>query len=160
MGKQWKQWQTLFSWAPKSLQMVTAVMKLKMLAPWKKSYNKSRQHIKKQRHYFADKGLSSQSYGFSISHVWMWTVVLEEALESPLDCKKIQPVHPEGNQSWIFFGRTDAEAEIPILWLPDVKNWLIWKDPDAGKNWKWEEKGMTENETVGWHHRLNGHEFE
>jgi len=81
-------------------------------------------------------------------------------LESPLDCKVIQPVHPKGNQSWIFIGRTDFEAETPILWPPDAKNWLIWKDPDAGKDWRWEEKGTTEDEMVGWHHWLNGHEFE
>ena len=127
------------------------------LAPWKKSYDQSRQHIKKQRHYFANKGLSNQSCGFSSSHVWMWeldhkeswvpkkwcfwTVVLEKTLESPLDCKEIQPVHPRGNKSWIFTGRTDAEAETPILWPPDVKNWFIWRDPDAGKDWRWEEKG-------------------
>ena len=120
--------------------------------------------------------LSSQSYGFSSSHVWMWeldykeswvpknwcfwTVVLEKTLESPLDCKEIQPVHPKENQSWIFIGRTDAEAETPILWPPDMKNWLIWKDPDAGKDWRWEEKGRTEDEIVGWHHQLNGYEFE
>ena len=109
------------------------------------------------------------------SHIWMWeldykeswalknwcfwTVVLEQTLESPLDCKEIQPVHPKGNQSWIFIGRTDAEAETPIIWPPDAKNWLIWKDPDAGKDWRW-EKRMTEDEMVGWHHQLNGHEFE
>ena len=126
--------------------------------------------------YFANKGASSQSYGFSSSHVrmseldykeswdpknwWFWTVVLEKALESPLDCKEIQPVHPKGNHSWIFIGRIDAEAETPILWLPDVKNWLIWKDPDAGKDWGQEDKGMTEDEMVGWHHWLSGHEFE
>ena len=86
-----------------------------------------------------------------------WTVVLQKTLESPLDCRDIQPVHPEGNQSWVFIGRTDAEAETPILWPPDVKNWLIGKDPDAGKNWGQEEKGTTEDEMVGWHHRLNGH---
>ena len=86
-----------------------------------------------------------------------WTVVLEKTLESPLDCKEIQPVPPKGNQSWIFIGRTDAEAETLILWPPDVKSWLIWKDPDAGKDWRWEEKRTTEDETVGWHHRLNGH---
>ena len=119
MGKQWKQWQTLFWGALKSLQMVTAAMKLKN-APWKKSYDQPRQHIKKQRHYFANKGPSSQSYGFSSGHVWMWeldhkeswapknwcfwTVVLEKTLESPLDCKDIQPVLPKGNQSWIFIG--------------------------------------------------------
>ena len=174
IGKQEKQWQTLFLAAPKSLQMVTAATIKKTLALWKKSYNQPRQHIKKQRHYFDNKGLSSQSYGFSSSHVWMWeldnkegwapknwcfwTVVLEKTLESPLDCKEIQPVHPRGNQSWIFTGRTDDEAETPILWPPDVKNWLIWKDPDAGKDWR-QEKGTTEDEIVGWHHRLNGHEF-
>ena len=138
----------------------------KTLAPWKKSYDQLRHHIKKQRHYFAHKGPSSQSYGFSSGHVWMWemdykeswvpknwcfwTVVLERTLESPLDCKEIQPVHPKGNQSWIVIGRTDAAAETPGLWPPDKKNWLIRKDPDAGKDWWWEEKGMTEDETVGW----------
>ena len=120
----------------------------KMLAPWKKSYGQPRQHIKKQRHYFANKGLSSQSFGFSSSHAWMWkldykessvpknwcfwTVVLEKTLESPLDCKEIQPVHPKGDQSLIFIGSIDAEAETPILWPPDVKNWLLRKVPDAG----------------------------
>ena len=89
-----------------------------------------------------------------------WTVVLEKTPESPLGCKEIQPVHPKGNQSWILIGRTDAEALIPILWPPDVKNWLIWKDPDAGKDWRRDEKGTTEDEMVGWHHQLSGHEFE
>ena len=89
-----------------------------------------------------------------------WTVVLEKTLESPLDCKEIQPVHPKVNQSWIFIGRTDAKAEAPILWLPDAKNWLIGKDPDAGQDWRQEEKGVTEDEMVGWHHQLNGHKFE
>ena len=129
--------------------------------------------IKKQRHYFADKGPSSQSYGFSSSHVWMWeldykkcwvpcfwTVVLEKTLKSPLDCKEIQPVHPKGNQSWVFIGRTDAEAETPTLWPPDVKNQLIWKDLDVGKDWRWEEKEMTEDEMVGWQPQHNGNEFE
>ena len=127
-------------------------------------------------HYFANKGPASQSYGFSSSHVWLWelgykeswalktwyfwTVVLEKTLESPLDCKEIQPVHPKGNQSWVFIGRTDVETEILILWPPDVKNWLIGKDPNARKDWKREEKGTTEDEMVGWHHRLNRHEFE
>ena len=149
---------------------------LKALAPWKKSYNQPRQHIKKQRHYFANKGPSSQSYGFSSSHVRMWkldykeswapknwcfwTVVLEKTLESPLDCKESQLVNPKGNQSWIFIGRTDAKAETPILCPPDAKNWLIGKDPDSGKDWRQEEKGMTEDEMIGWHHQLNGHEFE
>ena len=172
MGKQCKQWQTLFSWAPKSLQMVTAAMTLKDTCSLEESYAQPRQHIKKQRHYFDDKGPSSQSYSFSSSHVWMWelnykencapknwcfwTVVLKKTLESPLDCKEIQPVNPEGNQSWIF---TDAEAEAPILWSPDVKNALIVKDPDPGKDWRQEEKWITEDEMVGWHHWLDGHEF-
>ena len=127
----------------------------KTLAPWKTSYDQSRQHIKKQRYYSANKGPSSESYGFSSSHVWMWelnykeswvpknwcfwTVVLEKTLESSLDCKKIQPVHPKGNQPWIFIRRTDVEAETPILLPPDAKNWLIRKDPVAGKDWRWEE---------------------
>ena len=85
-----------------------------------------------------------------------WTVVLEKTLESPLDCKENQPVHPKGDQSWVFIGRSDAEAETPILWPSDVKSWLIWKDPDAGKDWRQEEKGMTEDEMVWWHHQLNG----
>ena len=125
-------------------------MKLKRLVLWKKSYDQPRQHTKKQRHYFADKCPSSQSYGFSTGHVLMWklgykegwapknwgfwTVVLEKTLESPLGCKEIQPVHPKGDQSWIFIGRTDAEVETPIFWPCGLKNWLIWKDPDAGKD--------------------------
>ena len=88
-----------------------------------------------------------------------WTVVLKKTLESPLDCKEMQPLYPKGDQSWVFIGRTDVEAETPVLWPPDVKSWLIWKDPDAGKDWGQEEKGMTEGEMAGWHHRLNGHEF-
>ena len=88
-----------------------------------------------------------------------WTVVLEKTPESPLDCKEIQPVHPKGDQSWVYIGRTDVEVETPILWPPDAKSWLIWKDPDAGKDWGQEEKGTTEDEMVGWHHRLNGHGF-
>ena len=145
-----------------------------MLAPWKKSYDKPRQHVKKQTHYFVNKGLYSRSYDFSRSHVqiweldhkkgWVqkdwcfWTVVLEKTLESPLDCKEIKPVNPKGNQSWIFVGRTDAEAT--ILWSPDAKSRLIRIDPDTGKDWRQEEKGTTEDEMVGWHHQLNGHEFE
>ena len=89
-----------------------------------------------------------------------WTVVLEKTLEGPLDCKEIKPVHPKGNQSWMFIGRTNAETKAPIIWSPDEKNWLAGKDPDAGKDWRQEEKGMTEDEMVGWHHRLEGHEFE
>ena len=137
-----------------------------MLTPWKKSYDQPRQHIKKQRHYFANKGPSSQSCGFSSGHVKMWkldykeswapknwcfwTMVLEKAPESPLDCKESQPVHPKGNQSWIFIGRTDVEAETPILWPLDAKGWLIWKDPDPGKDWRWEEKGRRRGQRMRW----------
>ena len=139
-----------------------------------KSYDQPRQHIKKQRHYFANKGPSSQRYDFSSSHVWLWeldykecwvlknwcfwTMVLVNTLESPWDSKEIKPVHPKGNQSWIFIGRTDAEAEALILWPPDAKNWLIGKDPDSGKDWK--QKVIIEDEMVGWHHGPDGHEFE
>ena len=120
--------------------------------------------------------LSSQSYGFFSSHVgmwelnykeswapknwWFWTVLLEKTLDSPLDHREIKPVHPKGNQPWMFIGKTGAKAEAPMLWPLDVKNWLIWKDPDAGKNWRQEDKGMTEDEMVGWHHWLNGRESE
>ena len=144
MGKQWKQWLSLFFWAPRSLQMVIGAMKLKD--------------------------------AYSSGHVWMWeldcgeswapknwcfwTVVLEKTLESPLACKEVKPVRPKGDQSWVFIGRTDAEAEAPILWPPDAKSWLIRKDPDAGTDWRQGEKGAIKDELVGWHHRLNGHEFE
>ena len=130
----------------------------------------------RERHYFANKGLTSQSYGFFSSHVWMWeldyteswalknwcfrTVVLEKTLESSLNRKEIKPVNLEGSQSWIFIERTDTEAEAPILWPSDAKNWLIWKDPNAGQDGRQEEKGTTEDEMAGWHHRLDGHEFE
>ena len=195
-----------------------------MLTPWKKSYDKPRQHIKKQRSYFTNKGLSSLSYGFSSSHVWMWVLnckdswvlknwcfwtVVFKTLESPLDCKEIQAVHPKGDQSWVLIGsacihakslqlcptlynpmdcsppgssvhgilqarilewvampfsksigRTDAKAEASILQPPVGKSRLVGKDPDAGKDWRQEEEEMTEDEMVGWHHRLDGHEFE
>jgi len=106
-------------------------------------------------------GCESWDYkeGWMLKNWCFWTMMLEKTLESPLDCKEIQPVHPKGNQSWIFIGRTDAEAETPILWPSDEKNWLIWKDPDARKDWR-QEKGMTEDEMAGWHHWLHGHEFE
>ena len=142
----------------------------------REAYDQSTQHIKKQKHYLDNKGPLSQSYGFSSSHVGMWeldykeswalknwcfwTVVLEKTLESCLDCKEIQPVHPKGDQSWLFIGSTDAEAETPILWPPDAKNWFIWKDPDDGKNWRPREKGTTEDEMAGWHHWLDRREFE
>ena len=146
-----------------------------MLAPWKKSYDQSRRHIKKQRHYFANKCQPSQSYGFSVSQVWMWeldykeswapknicfwTVVLKKTLESPLDCKEIKSVNSKENQPWIFIRGTDAEAEAPILWPPDVKSWFIGKDFDAGKDWRQEEKETTEDKMVGWHRWLKGLEF-
>ena len=130
--------------------------------------------LKKQRHYFANKGLSSQSSGFSSSHIWMWeldceegwalknwcfwTMVLEKTLESPLDCKEIQPVHPK-DQPWVFIGRNDAKAETPVLWPPQAKSWLTGKDPDAGRDWGQEEKGTTEDEMAGWHQQLDRHEF-
>ena len=120
--------------------------------------------------------MSSQGYGFSSGHVWVWelnseeswgwnnwcfwTVVLEKTLESPLDCKEIQPVHSEGDQSWLFFGRNDAKVEAPVLWPPHVKSWLIGKDSDAGRDWGQEEKKTTEDEMAGWHHQHVGHEFE
>ena len=147
--------------------------KIKMLAPWEKSYDRPRQHIKKQKHCFANR---DQSYGFSSSHVWMegldhdegwapknrcfWNVVLEKTLENLLDCKEIKPVNPKGNQSWIFIGRTEAEAEAPVLWPPDAKSWLIWKDPDAEKDWRQEEKGAAEDEMVEWHNWLDALESE
>ena len=127
--------------------MVTAAKKLKDTYSLEENYDQPRQHIKKQRHYFANKGPSSQGYGLSSSHVWMWeldceegwapknwcfwTVVLEKTLESPLDCKENQAAHTKWDQSWVFIGKTDVEAETPILWPPDAKNWLIWKDPDG-----------------------------
>ena len=174
-GEKWQQWQILFSWAPKSLWTVTGAMKLRHLLLGRKAMT-NLQHIQKQRHHFANKGLSSQSFGFFSSHVQMWqldhkegwasknlcfrTVVLEKTLESPWDSKEIKSVNPKGNQPWIFIGRTDTKAEALILWPPDMKSWLFAKDPDAGKNWRQEEKGMTEDEMVGWHHWLSEHEFE
>jgi len=159
MGKQWKQWDFVVL-GSKITADGDCSHEIKTLAPCKKSYDQPRQHIKKQRHFFANKGLSSQSYHFSSSHVWMWeldykegwaprnwcfwTVVLK-TLESPLDSKESQPVHPKGNQSWIFMGRTEAEAETPILWPPDVKNWL------RKRPWCWERlKAGAEGDDRGW----------
>ena len=145
-----------------------------MLAPWKESCDQPRQLIQKQRHCFADKGPFSQRGCFSSSHIWrlevvyeeswakywcIWTVALEKILESPLDCKEIQPVHPKEDQPWVFIERTDVEAETPILWPPGAKSWLIGKDSDAGRDWGQEKKGMTEDEMGGWCHWLNGHGF-
>ena len=145
-----------------------------MLATWKKSCDQPKEHINKQRHYFTAKVHLVKAmvfplvmYGcesWTIKKAECWRIdafeLLEKTLESPLDRKEIKPVNPKGKQSWIFIGRTDAEAETPILWLPDGKNWLIGKDLDARKDWRWYKKGMTEDEMVGRHHRLNGHEFE
>ena len=159
----------LFPWAPQSLWRVTTAMKLKDACSWEgKLWPKPRQHIKKHRHHFADKGPYSQSYGFSSSHVWMWNldskegwalknwcfwiVVLENTLESPLDSKEIKPVNSKGNQPWIFTGRTDAEAEAPILWPPDMKNWLIGKDLDPGKDRRQKVKGSVEDRMIRQHH--------
>ena len=176
MGKKWKQWQLSFSWTPKSLWMVTATMKLKDACSWKKSYDKPRQHIKKQRHHSANKRPSSQNYGFSSSHVWMWeldckeiwkpkswcfwTVVLEKTLESPLGYKANKPVNPKGNQSWIFTEKTDAEAETPIVWPPDAKNWLIGKKTlilgkTEGRRRRWQQRmrlldGITDSMNMSW----------
>ena len=166
--------ETIF-WAPKSLQMVTAAMKWKdALAPWKKSYDHPRQHIKSRDVTLPTKvclvkamvfpvvmcGMWELDYkeSWALKNWYFWTVVLEKTFASPLDCKEFQPVYPKGNQSWLFIGRTDAKT--PKLWPPDLKNWLIGKAPDAGKDWRQEAKGMTEDEMVGWHHRLHRHEFE
>ena len=146
-----------------------------MLAPWKESYDKPGQHVRKQRHHFIDKGLYSQNYDFSSSLVQMWElddkqgwalknwcfwiVVLDKTLGNPSGSKEIKPVNPNRNQPWIFIGRTDAEAETPTLWPSDAKNWVIGKDSAAGKDWR-QEKRATEGEMVGWHHWNNGHEFE
>ena len=162
--KKWKQWQILFSWGPKSLWTAILAMKLKDACSGKKSYGKSRQCIKKQRHHFVNKGLYSQSFGFSNSHVGMWEldhkegwapknwcfwiVVLKKTLESPLDCKKIKPVNSKGNQPWIFIRRTNAEAEAPILGPPDAKSQLTGKNPNAGKDWQ-QETWVTEDEMAG-----------
>ena len=146
---------------------------LKTLAPWKESYDQPRQRNKKQRHYLSTEVRLVKvmvfpvvMYGCELNYKESWApknwclwTVLEKTFESPLDCKEIQPVHPKGDQSWVFFERSDVEAETPILWPPDEKSWLIWKDPDAGKDWEQEEKGTTEDEMVGWHHQLDGHGF-
>ena len=157
MGKQWKQLTDFIFWSFKITADGDCSHEIKRCLLLERKVDQSRQHIKKQRHYFANKGPSSQDYGFSSGHVgmweldceeiwalknwWFWTVVLEKTPESPLDCKDIQPVHPKGDQTWVFIGRTDAKAETPILWPPYGKSWLIWKDPDAGVDWGQEERG-------------------
>ena len=176
MGKQWKQWQTLFVWGSKITADVDCSHEIKRRLLLGRKVMTNLDSILKSRDItLPTKVHLVKSYGFSSSHVWIWevdykeswapknwcdwTVVLEKTSESPLDCKEIQAVHPKRDQSWVFIGRTDAEAETPILWPSDAKSWLIWKDPDAGKDWRREEKGMTEDEMVGWHYQLNGHEF-
>ena len=175
MGKQWKWCQTLFSWAPKSLQVVTAAMKLKTLLLGSKvmtnldSILKSRD-IPLPTKVWLVKGITFPVVMYGCENwttkkaehgrtdafeLWCWRRLLRV-----LDCKEIQPVHPKGNQSWIFIGKTDDEAETPILWPPDAMSWLIGKDPDDGKDWRQEEKWATEDGMVGWHHRLDGQEFE
>ena len=175
MGKQWKQWETFFwglqnhcgwwlqpwikrhlvlGWKPmtnldsilksRDITLPTKVCLVKAMVFPVVMYECESWTVKKVEHRRID-----------ASELWCW-----RRLESPLDCMEIQPVHPKGNQSWIVIGRIDAEAETPIFWPPDAKNWLLGKDPDAGKDWRWEEKGTTENEMVGWHHWLYGHEFE
>ena len=175
MGKQWKPWQTFFFLVSKITADVDCSNEIKRhLLLGRKAMTNLNRTVKSRD--FANKCLSSQSYGFSSTHVWMWeldhkegwvlknwcfwTVVLEKTLKSPLDSKEINPVNPKGNQPWIFLGRTDAETEAPILWSPDTKSWLIWKDPAAGKDWEQEEKWVTEDEMIGWNHRFNGYEFE
>ena len=174
MGKQWKQCQTLFLWGSKITADGDCHHEIKRRLLLGRKVMTNLDSILKSRDItLPTKVLSSQRYGFSSSHIWMWeldykeswvlknwcfwTVVLVKTLESPLICKEIQPFHPKGDQSWVFIGRTDVEAETPTLWPPDAKSWLIWKDPDAGKDWGQEEKGTTENEMVGWHYHLNGH---
>ena len=176
MGKQWKQCLTLFFWAPKSLQMVTAAMKLKRLLLGRKVMINPDSILKKSRDITLPTKIHLQGSGFSSDHVWMWefdceegrvpkkwcfwTVVLEKTLESPLDCKEIQPVHSEGDLPWDFFGRNNAKAETPVLWPPQAKSWLIGKDSDAGGDWGQEEKETTVDEMAGWHHWLDGRESE
>ena len=175
MGKQWKQWQTIFLGSKITADGCSHEIKRCLLLGRKAVTNLD--SILKSRDMTLPKKVHlSQSYGFSNSYVWMWevdhkeswapknwcfwTVVLEKTLESLLDCKEIQPVNPKGNQSWIFTGRTDAEAKTPTFWPLDMKNGLIGKDPDSGKGRRQEEKGTTEDEMIEWHHQLEGREFE
>jgi len=175
MGKQWKQWLTILGGSKITADGDCSHEIKRCLLLGRKVMTNLDSILKSILKTFANKGPSSQGYGFSSGHVWMWeldykeswvqknwcfwTVVWEKTLESPLDCEEIWPVHLKGNQSWVFIGRTDAKAETPVFWLPDGKSWLIWKDPVVGKDWRQEEKGTTKAEMVRWHHRLNGHEF-
>ena len=172
MGKQWKRWQTLFFQAPKLYGDYSHEVQRCLLLGRKVMTNldsilKSRDnplpakvHLVKAMVFPVWMWELDYKESWALKNWCFWTVVLEKTLESPLDSKVTHPVHPKGNQSWIFIGKTDAEAETPILWPRDAKNWFIWKDPDAGKDRRQEEKGMTEDEIVGWHHWLNGYEFE
>ena len=176
MGKQWKQWQTIFLGSKITADGDCSLEIKRCLLLRIKAMTNLDSMLKSMRHHFAKKDLHSQSYSLSSSHVRMWelyhkegwvpknwcfqTVVLEKSLESPLDCKEIKPINPKWNQPWIFIGRTDAEVEAPKLWPSDEKSQLIGKGSDAGEDWGQEEMGMTEDEMVGWHHQLNGHEFE
>ena len=175
MGKQWKQWLTLTFGGSKITSDGDCSHEIKrhLLLRWKVMTNidsvLKRRDITLPTKVCLVKAVVFPGviYGCELNYKeswapknWcFWTVMLEKTLDSPLDSKEIQPVHPKGDQSWVLIWRTDVEAEPPILWPPDVKSWLIWKDPDAGKDWSQEEKVMTEDETVGWHHRLNGHGF-
>ena len=176
MGKQWKQWQTVFLGGSKITADGDCSHEIKRCLLLGRKVMTNLGSILKSRHFFANKGPSSQRYGFSGSHIWMWeldykeswapknwcfwTLVLEKTLESPLDCKKIKSVCPKGNQSWTVIGSTNAEAKASILCPLNAKNWLTGKDLDTGKDWSQEEKGTTKDVMVGWHHRHNGHEFE
>ena len=175
LSNQWKQWLSIFL-GSKITEDGDCTHEIKRHFHLGRKVMTKLDSMLKSRLDFANKGPSGQSYGFYSSHVWMWewdykeswalknwwfwNVVLEKTVESPLDCKEIQVVHPRGNQSWIFIRRTDAEADTPILWPLDVKNWLIGKHPDAGKDWRQKEKRTTEVEMAGGHHWLNGHEFD
>ena len=176
MGKQWKQWQTIFLGSKSTADGDCNHEFRRCLLLGRRAMANLDSVIKTRDITFLTKVCIVKAMFFSRNHVRMWeldhkegwalknwcfwTAVLEKTLASPLDCKEIQPVHSKRDQSWVLIGRTDVEAEPPIFHLPDVKSWLIGKDPDAGKDWRWEEKAMTEDELVGWHHRLNGHEFE
>ena len=177
MGKQWKQWETLIWGCSKITADGDYSHEIKRCLLLGRKVMTNLDSILKSREItLPTKVCLVKAMVFSSSHVWtwdldykeswtlknwcFWTVVLEKILDSSLDRKEIQSVHPKVNQSWIFIGRTDVEAETPILWPPDAKNWLFRKDLDAGKDWKWEEKGTAEDEMVGWHHRCDGHEFE
>ena len=171
MGKQCKQWQTS-SWGSKITADDECSHEIKRRLLLGRKVMTNLDSILKSRDITLQTNVHLVKAMVFPVHVWMWeldykenwapkdwcfwSVMLEKTLESPLDCKEIQPVHPKGDQSWVFIGRTDAEAETPILWPPDMKSWLIGKDPDAGKDWRWKEKGMTEDKVVGWHHRLDG----